>query len=82
MNNNQSENSDKQLTIKTNNLTFKNELKNNLSDDFAFEHLFSNVQIVYEEPEIIYLLVPHQIKDLLKNSYFSSIERAIHNVYS
>ncbi|MDC8937342.1 chromosomal replication initiator protein DnaA [Metamycoplasma hyosynoviae] len=82
MNNNKSENSDKQLTIKANNLTFKNELKNNLSDDFAFEHLFSNVQIVYEEPEIIYLLVPHQIKDLLKNSYFSSIERAIHNVYS
>ncbi|WP_412031552.1 chromosomal replication initiator protein DnaA [Metamycoplasma buccale] len=71
-----------QINLKVNNLAFKDDLKNNLSDEYMYEQFLSTISIVHEENETIYLLVPEPIMHFIKNTYSDLIERTICNIYT
>ncbi|RMA79012.1 chromosomal replication initiator protein [Metamycoplasma subdolum] len=58
------------------NITFTQEIKNTLSDDFSYEHFFRPIRLVHIENNTIYVFVPAPVLDYIKNKYFNLIENA------
>lgn len=79
---NSKEQSEKEINLKVNNITLHQDLKNNISDNMIYDQFFSEVLIVHEENDTVYLLVPELIKDFLRNKYFDLLDRTTKNVYN
>ncbi|AXE60487.1 chromosomal replication initiator protein DnaA [[Mycoplasma] phocae] len=72
---------DLQTDLKVNNISFQNELKNNSSDPFIYNQILSNIHIVHEQDDNVYLLCPESLSLYIKSSHNTNVSRAIRNVY-
>ncbi|MBN0970568.1 chromosomal replication initiator protein DnaA [Mycoplasma phocoeninasale] len=72
---------DLQADLKVNNISFQNELKNNSSDSFIYNQILSNIHIVHEQDDNVYLLCPESIFLYIKSAHSTNVARAIRNVY-
>ncbi|ACF06969.1 chromosomal replication initiator protein DnaA [Metamycoplasma arthritidis] len=73
---------DMSVNLIINNKSFQAELKNNLNgENLLYEQFLSSLEIVHEDNEAIFLLVPTQIKEYVKRDFSELINRIINNVY-
>lgn len=73
---------EQEIELKLKNISFHNDLKNNLSDNLIYEGLLKNIKIAYREDDTIFILCPERLKEYVKTHYTELIERTISNIYN